>query len=87
LPLSRPDIEPVELPGLGAGPEFALPRATELLSGLLPEFWLKRWKPLFERAFELVLELPFPGRGTSRPFPIDRLFAVALALPRAEKKC
>jgi hypothetical protein len=71
------------LPGLNAGPEFEGPR----VSGLLAEFWLKRWKPLLERAFELILELPFPGRGTSRPFPIDLPFAVAPALPRAEKKC
>jgi hypothetical protein len=53
LLLARADIEPPELPGLGAEPQF------ELLRG--SEFWLKRWDPLFE--------LVFPGRATSRPFP------------------
>jgi len=34
LPPSRPDVEPPELPGLDADPEFELPRASEPLSVL-----------------------------------------------------
>jgi len=78
LPLSPADIEPPELPGLGADPEFELPRA----SGL----WPKRWDPLFEVLFDLMFELLFPGLATSRPFPVDLPFDAFVAL-RAEKKC
>lgn len=48
LPLSRAAVEPPELPGLGADPEFELPCVSEL--------WLERWNPLFE--------LVFPGLAT-----------------------
>jgi hypothetical protein len=56
LPLlvARADIEPPELPGLGVEPQFELLRVSE--------FRLKRRDPLFE--------LVFPGRATSRPFPV-----------------
>jgi len=91
LPLSRAGAAPPELPGLGAEPQFELPRVSE--------FWPERWNPLFE--------LVFPGRAVSRPLPVDpptcRLpfeicdcprpsppfddrGAVAV-VPRAEKKC
>jgi hypothetical protein len=55
--LSRAGIDPAELPPLGAEPQFELP--LELPRG--SEFWLKRGDP--------PLELVFPGRATSRPFP------------------
>lgn len=70
---------PPELPGLGAEPQFELPRASgrdgELFPGPAdrdPATWfgpdsLKRRNPLFE----LALELLFPGLGTSRMFPVD----------------
>jgi hypothetical protein len=61
--------------------------------------WPKRWNPLFDLLFELV----FPGRATSRPFPVDlpscRLAfeicdcpranecGAVAVVPRAEKKC
>ena len=94
LPLSRPVVEPPELPDLLAEPQFELPRVSardgELFSGR-PE----RWKPLFE--------LLFPGLAPSRLFPPNPPFgrltfepcdclrpnecdAVAVP-PRAEKKC
>ena len=53
------------MPGLDADPEFELPRISA------PR--LERWIPLFEPLFELVFELPFPGRETSRLFPVDLL--------------
>jgi len=90
-PLSRTDVEPPELPGLGADPEFELPRVSA--------FWPKRWDPLLEPVFEL----PLPGLATSRPFPVDRPSCrftfetcdcprsderdAAAVVPRAEKKC
>jgi hypothetical protein len=96
LPFSRAVVEPPELPGLGAEPQFELPRVSELLSGLLSELGLERWNPLFE--------LLLPGRETSRPFPLDLPSCrlpfetccdcprseerdAAAVLPRAEKKC
>src|SRR5208337_2476947 len=72
--LARVLIGPPELPGRGVEPRFELPRASE--------FWLKRWDP----PFEPVRALLFPGRATSRPFPIDLPPAVPV-VPRAEKKC
>ena len=78
-PFPRATGEPPELPGLGAVPQFELPRASGRDGGLFPDppecdpatvfcpDWPKRWSPLFE----LPLELLFPGRGTSRLFPAE----------------
>jgi len=74
LPLSRVDVEP---PGLGADPEFELPRPSE------PPIEVGRdpWNPLFERVFGPVPELPFP---IDLPFAIDPVLPLA---PWVEKKC
>ena len=66
----------VELPGLDTDPEFELPRVSAP--------WLERWIALFE----LGLNLPFPGRATSRLFPVDlpscRLAFEICDCPRSE---
>lgn len=83
LPASRAGIDLVELPGLGAEPQFELPRvsgrAGELFirpveRGCATVFcpdWLKRRNPLFGPVLDLIFELPLPGRATSRPFPVN----------------
>ena len=89
LPFARPDVAAPELPGRYAVPELADPPKS--LPATLSEVGLERWNPVFEREPALLLELVFPGRESSRPFPIDLPFATADVLPRlalwAEKKC
>lgn len=91
-PPSRAEVEPPELPALDADPTFELPRVSTLLSVLLSALlsvllsvlWLDRCNPLFEFTFAVL----FPGRATSRPLPVDRLFDAAAVAPRlVEKKC